>query len=128
MFSSIVLAIEHISPAPHISSFGLGELESHESILRAFRAHVKSIKNEIHSRTGEPPTKTVNGSPKVVVVMESITANPALLLPWREMVHICNEENVWSIVDAAHSLGQENDLNIAQVNPDFWMTVSPFRH
>lgn len=56
--------------------------------------------------------------------MESITATPSLLLPWKDMVRVCHEEKIWSIVDAAHSLGQEEEINLNEVDPDFWMTVS----
>ena len=44
---------------------------------------------------------------KVVAVIDSIASMPGVLLPWQEMVKICREEGVWSVVDAAHSLGQE---------------------
>jgi selenocysteine lyase/cysteine desulfurase len=35
------------------------------------------------------------------------------------MVQICKEENALSIVDAAHSIGQEVGLNLGQTSPDF---------
>jgi len=42
------------------------------------------------------------------------------------MVKICAEEGVLSVVDAAHSIGQEMDINLEEANPDFWVTVSYF--
>jgi cysteine sulfinate desulfinase/cysteine desulfurase-like protein len=44
-------------------------------------------------------------------------------MPWEGLVEICKEEKVWSIVDAAHCIGQiEVDLSKSQ--PDFWVSVS----
>jgi len=42
-------------------------------------------------------------------------------MPWKAMVKICNAEGVTSIVDAAHSLGQEKILNLSETQPDFWV-------
>lgn len=39
------------------------------------------------------------------------------------MVQICKEEGVWSVVDAAHSIGQEMDINLGEVQPDFFLSV-----
>lgn len=39
------------------------------------------------------------------------------------MVQICNEEGVLSIVDAAHSVGQEMGIDLGAVRPDFWISV-----
>ena len=43
----------------------------------------------------------------IIVVIDGITANPGALMPWQEMVRIAREEGVWSVVDAAHCIGQE---------------------
>ena len=40
------------------------------------------------------------------------------------MVQICKDEGVWSVIDAAHSIGQEVDLDLGKVAPDFWVSVS----
>jgi selenocysteine lyase/cysteine desulfurase len=40
------------------------------------------------------------------------------------MVAICRDAGVWSVVDAAHSIGQEVDINLSKVKPDFWVSVS----
>ncbi|KAJ8073099.1 hypothetical protein AAF712_007381 [Marasmius tenuissimus] len=42
-------------------------------------------------------------------------------MPWREMVAICREEGALSIIDAAHSLGQELNINLGDTQPDFWV-------
>ena len=44
---------------------------------------------------------------KIVAVIDSIVSNPGVLLPWQEMVRVAHEEGVWTVIDAAHSVGQE---------------------
>ena len=61
--------------------------------------------------------------PKILAVIDSVVANPAAYMPWKEMVAICRDEGVLSLVDAAHSLGQEVNLNLSEIKPDFWITV-----
>ena len=65
-------------------------------------------------------------SRKVVALFDSIVSTPGVILPWREMVRICKDECVWSVVDAAHSIGQELHLNLTDAAPDFWVSVRGF--
>lgn len=58
-----------------------------------------------------------------MLVIDGIISNPGAWLPWEEMVAICKEEKVWSLVDAAHCIGQV-DVDLAAVQPDFWVSVS----
>ncbi|KAH9831340.1 pyridoxal phosphate-dependent transferase [Rhodofomes roseus] len=58
---------------------------------------------------------------RVVAIVDSIVSGPGAAMPWRDMVRTCKEEGVWSVIDAAHPLGQEAvDLNAVQ--PDFWVS------
>lgn len=61
---------------------------------------------------------------KVVAIIDSIASCPGVLLPWKELVEICKEEGVMSVIDAAHSIGQELDINLKDADPDFWISVS----
>lgn len=61
---------------------------------------------------------------KVVAVVDAIVANPGVRLPWKEMVAICKDAGVWSVVDAAHAIGQQVDINLSEAKPDFWVSVS----
>lgn len=63
---------------------------------------------------------------KVVAVIDAIVSNPGARLPWKEMVAICKDAGVWSVVDAAHAIGQEVDINLSEAKTDFWVSVSPF--
>ena len=47
------------------------------------------------------------GGNRFVAVIDSITSVPGVLMPWKERVKVCKEEGVWSMSDAAHSIGQE---------------------
>lgn len=104
---------------------------------------------------------------KIVAVIDSIVSMPAALMPWKEMVAICNsyprhrlskflsveaeiengnenvhtdayvdadvqnqnsgydgdEVEVWSVIDGAHSLGQEQCIDLSEAKPDFWVSV-----
>jgi selenocysteine lyase/cysteine desulfurase len=52
-----------------------------------------------------------------------VVSNPGVLLPWKEMVAICKDEGIWSVIDAAHSIGQEVGVNLKESAPDFWVSV-----
>ncbi|KAH9949725.1 pyridoxal phosphate-dependent transferase [Amylocystis lapponica] len=114
-FNSISRAAQHIAatrPHPVLSQFVLRFPVSHSTVLDNFRAHLRSITQQ--------PSHPCDR--KVVAVFDSIVSTPGVLLPWREMVRICREEGVWSVVDAAHSLGQEQDLDLRTSQPDFWIS------
>ncbi|KAJ4469874.1 pyridoxal phosphate-dependent transferase [Lentinula aciculospora] len=107
---------------PQRSVFALNLPLSHSSILVQFRQHLESLKNQVQLTvpTGTDSDTTIAG--KIIVIVESIASSPGILMPWQEMVQICRSQNAWSVVDAAHSLGQERDLNLNAVDPDFWIS------
>ncbi|KAH6880988.1 pyridoxal phosphate-dependent transferase [Coprinopsis sp. MPI-PUGE-AT-0042] len=69
---------------------------------------------------------------KAIVPLNFPTTNDAILAQFRaflrspeaqgEMVKICKEEGVWSVVDAAHSIGQEPGIDMKAASPDFWIS------
>ncbi|KAJ3935050.1 MAG: pyridoxal phosphate-dependent transferase [Lentinula lateritia] len=119
-YKSISRTAEYISdipPHPEAVQFTLLFPTSHSEIIQNWRAYVKSL-NEIRNQSAQK----LGRRPKIVAIIDSIISVPGALLPWKEMVKICKEEDVWSVVDGAHSIGQELDLNLAEANPDFWVT------
>jgi len=38
------------------------------------------------------------------------------------MVAICRERGILNVVDAAHSIGQEPNINLKEADPDFWIS------
>jgi hypothetical protein len=62
--------------------------------------------------------------PKIVVMVDALSSLPAILMPWERVVEFCKgRENVWTLVDAAHALGQIVDMNLNKSQPDFWISV-----
>ncbi|KAH7925192.1 PLP-dependent transferase [Leucogyrophana mollusca] len=114
-FDSIARAARHITstpPYPKSSEFNLSFPSSRSVILTRFREHLRSVKES----SPQSPTR------KIVAVIDSVLSTPAVLMPWREMVEVCREEGVLSVIDAAHSIGQETDINLMKVSPDFWVS------
>lgn len=105
-----------IPPHPQVSTFTLQFPTSHEEILENWRNHIHLVTSQ---RNDLQQTR------KVVAVIDAIVANPGVRLPWKEMVAICRDAGVWSVVDAAHSIGQEVDINLSEAKPDFWVSVGP---
>lgn len=99
-----------IPPNPTISEIQLKFPTTPHQLINQFRSHLQSL----------PKLK----SSKRVAILDSIISNPGVLVPWKEFVKICREEGVWSVVDAAHSIGQEQNIDLTDVAPDFWVSVS----
>ncbi|KAH9841154.1 pyridoxal phosphate-dependent transferase [Rhodofomes roseus] len=117
-FDTISGAAHNISdmpPHPTVSEFPLHFPESYSSMSSRFRDHLRSLKVKQAQSDGD-------ASKKIVVIMDSVPCAPAVLMPWKEMVQICKEEGAWSLVDAAHSIGQEIGLDVTKAAPDFWIS------
>ncbi|KAF9243517.1 pyridoxal phosphate-dependent transferase [Melanogaster broomeanus] len=102
-----------IPPYPTVSTFNLQFPTTHAKIIEDFRAYIKDLTEATN----------VAGGRKIVALIDSIASVPGVLLPWKEMVAICREAGVISVVDAAHSIGQELDINLSEARPDFWVSV-----
>lgn len=48
-------------------------------------------------------------------------------MPWERVVKYCKtQENVLSVVDGAHAIGQIVGINLSETLPDFWASVGLF--
>lgn len=112
--------IHDVTPRITLSVLPLAFPLTHAEILETFRKHLRSL-----LRLQDPGS---NPNPKIVCIIDSVIASPGIYMPWKEMVQICKEEGVISIVDAAHSLGQETNINLAEIRPDFWFSVGRGRY
>ena len=115
-FNPIGNAAQHISqtpPYPSVLEFALHFPEPRADLLQRWRGFLRRLR----SASDVGPSRR-----RAVAIIDSIVSGPGLLMPWREMVQVCREENVWSAVDAAHSLGQE-PVDLGRVQPDFWVSV-----
>ncbi|KAJ7161146.1 pyridoxal phosphate-dependent transferase [Mycena filopes] len=93
---------------PNVATFVLQWPTSHAAIIAAYRAHLQSLPR--------------HPGQKVVAIIDSVVSVPGALMPWVELVQICKELNVYSVIDGAHSIGQEPHINLGWANPDFWVS------
>ena len=107
--SRTVHNLSDISPFPSISTIVLNFPTTKPEVLQSFKAHFFA--------------NPVSPNKKRVAVIDSIISHPGVLLPWKEMVQSCREEGVWSVIDAAHSIGHEVDLDLEKARPDFCVSV-----
>lgn len=98
-----------VAPHPELIVIDLTFPTSHKEILDRFRARIKTV-NRIPNQ-------------QVLAVIDGIISMPGVRLPWEEMTRICKEENIWSVIDAAHCIGQI-PVNLKESQPDFWVSVS----
>lgn len=111
-YISVVRTARYISdtpPHPLVAELTFEFPTTPSKVIAQFRDHLKRL-----------PRKK---DQKIVAIIDSIVSMPALLLPWKEMVQICKEEGVMSLIDAAHSIGQEPNLDLNKADPDFWISV-----
>ena len=85
---------------------------THAEIIDAFRTRIRELKQAHPTIAFADTPNAEHGNPgdkgnKFVAVIDTISSNPGVLLPWKELVEVCRQEGVWSVIDAAHSLGQE---------------------
>ncbi|KAJ8517235.1 hypothetical protein ONZ45_g5566 [Pleurotus djamor] len=98
-----------INPSVQLCAVELEFPMSHDTIIERFKESVRAVK-----RTCKKP--------RIFALIDSLASHPGVYLPWKEMVEVCREEGVVSIIDAAHSIGQEVDINLSSVQPDFWVS------
>jgi len=110
-------------PHPSLSVFELKFPTTRASALQALGAHLDALKAELQISQ----RKVGNGTKlKIVAVINAIASVPGVYLPWKEMVALCRERGILTVVDAAHSIGQEPNINLSEADPDFWVSVGPY--
>ncbi|KAI0250289.1 PLP-dependent transferase [Lactifluus subvellereus] len=121
-YNSIERTAQYISdlpPHPSVSIFQLNFPTTRASVLQDFRVHVDALNAELQAAQA----KIGDGTRlKIVAVIDSIISKPGAYLPWKEMVSICRESGVLTVIDAAHSVGQEPNINLSEAGPDFWVS------
>lgn len=109
------LADRSAQPRPTFSDVMYAFPLTHAEILERFRAKLREVKQQhTGARFSDVPplspghdTAVRGRGNKIVAVIDAIVAVPGVLLPWKEMVRVAREEGVWTVIDAAHSIGQE---------------------
>jgi len=92
-----------------------------DEIFRAFEAGLKKIQS-----SRDYIALTEQGErPRIVVIVDALSSSPGILIPWERVVEFCkSQENVWTLVDAAHAIGQVVEINLNKTQPDFFISVS----
>lgn len=107
-------------PRPKVSTVPLTFPMSHADIVKAFKAKIQEIK-AAHPNTVfdivASDTSLEGKSNRIVAIIDSISSTPGLYLPWKDLVNVCKEEGVWSVIDAAHSIGQEVSSHASALPP-----------
>ena len=122
-YNSLERTVQYISdlpPHPSVSVFQLNFPTTRASILQNFCVHVDTLSSKVQAKQRELGDET---KLKIVAFIDSIVSNPGIYMPWKEMVAICRERGILTIIDAAHSLGQEPNINVKEADPDFWISV-----
>jgi selenocysteine lyase/cysteine desulfurase len=125
-YSSVERTLQYIAdlpPHPSVSVFELKFPITRASALQAFRVHLDALNAELQTAQRKIGNRT---KLKIVAVINSISSVPGVYLPWKEMVALCRERGVLTVVDAAHSIGQEPNINLSKADPDFWASVGSY--
>ncbi|KAI0322578.1 PLP-dependent transferase [Amylostereum chailletii] len=115
----VINYLHDIPPHPSVSLFKIAFPTTRATIIEEFRAHIRLLRAQVDSHQ---KNITDGRKLKIVAVIDGLISTPGVSLPWKEMTQICREEGVWSVIDAAHAIGQEVDINLASVGPDFWVS------
>lgn len=92
-----------------------------DGILEAFQAGLEKIQ----SSPGYIALTEQGKRPRILVIMDAISSSPGILIPWERVVKFCKaQENVWTLVDAAHAIGHIVGINLNKIQPDFFVSVS----
>lgn len=99
------------------STHGKGEVDLREigllypledgEVLELFREEVRKIEAE--------------GKRARLAIFDVVSSNPGLAFPWEDMVALCRELDILSLVDGAQGIGMV-PLDLSSVNPDFFLT------
>ncbi|GJE88634.1 PLP-dependent transferase [Phanerochaete sordida] len=113
-------------PHPTAHTLVLTYPTTHAEIVAALRAKLRALKAAAPApfdiAPGDSDSDVRAKHNRLVVVLDAIVSVPGAAMPWVEMVRVIREEGAWSVVDAAHSLGQELNINLGEAQPDFWVS------
>ncbi|CAK5280419.1 unnamed protein product [Mycena citricolor] len=110
-YGAVERAVQYICdspPHPTVTVVPLVFPTTPEAVVAQFRAHLKAIPRV--------PGQTV------LAIIDALVSLPGVLLPWEEMVKVCKEEGVLSLVDGAHAIGQVVGIDLSKIEPDFFIS------
>jgi Cys-tRNA synthase (O-phospho-L-seryl-tRNA:Cys-tRNA synthase) len=77
-------------------------------IVRALRETIKRVKGE---------DKNVR-----LAMFDTVLTFPGVRMPWEEMVAVCKQMNVLSLIDGAHGIGQIDLTHLGKIGSDFFVS------
>jgi len=103
-----------------LKTIDIGPPYTLDEIFKAFEAVFQKVQS-----SPEYMALTEQGErPKIVVIVDALSSNPGLLMPWERVVQFCkSHENVRTLVDAAHAIGQIVGIDLNNTQPDFFISV-----
>jgi hercynylcysteine S-oxide lyase len=78
------------------------------AIVSLFRRHIEGLQRK--------PGATV------MAIIDGIISVPGASIPWEELVKICRDNGVYSLIDGAHLVGQI-PVDVQRADPDFLVSV-----
>lgn len=78
---------------------------SDDQVVQAFKKGIQDAK--------------LQGKRVRAALLDTISSLPGVRNPWERLVQVCKDEDVLSIVDGAHGIGQIS-LNLKETRPDFF--------
>ena len=79
---------------------------SDDDLVAGFEANIKSI--------------NASGDRRVrMAILDTVTSNPGLRIPFERLIQICREQGVLSLVDGAHGIGQI-PIDLKVLDADFF--------
>lgn len=112
--------IADINPHVTVETIDIGPSYTLDAIFRAFEAAFQKVQS-----SPEYIALTEQGKrPKIVTIVDALSASPGLLMPWERVVEFSKRhENMWTLVDAAHAIGQIVGIDLNKTQPDFFISV-----
>jgi len=79
-----------------------------EEILRLLRERVKKVRRE--------------GGNVRLAMFDTVLTFPGVRMPWEDLVRVCREMAVLSLIDGAHGIGHVDLTHLGEVGPDFFVS------
>lgn len=102
-----VASIGEMSPLEGVS-IGLEYPVEDVEIVRLLREGIERVRGE---------GKTVK-----MAMFDTVLTFPGARLPWEELVGVCREMGVLSLIDGAHGIGKIDLRHLGSVGPDFFVS------
>lgn len=57
-----------------------------------------------------------------LAMFDTVLTFPGVKFPWEALVEICQKQNLWSFLDAAHGVGHLDLTHLSNISPDFMIS------